>query len=1216
MFDLQAPYSPTGDQPKAIEFLTDGLLNNKKHQVLLGVTGSGKSLTYDQSVLVNKPSQEKQPVTEKVPIGPLIDTLIEKYGYQEQNDTQILDASTAGLLLQTISWDPLTGTTSYKNITQFSRHLSPDTLYSVKTSCGREVTITDSHNLWVLRNGNLQLLETADVMIGDYLPLPTFIPQPSKPLYSIDVTKYLNSKLYCNILDVLGMYEHIDVIAVIGKSKFKQAVEEGEGVLFSSVRPLLSSSMASVPIHLKHGHECLSHEIITTELLQFIGLYIAEGHSTFYLLLSVHELELKNKLYGILDKLSLSYKERTYNPGDITVYNKLWADFIGNLCGHNSYEKKLPEWCFQLDNSQLGILLSAYYSGDGGVQHGEVVTVTASKALASDLMYVLLRFGIVARMSEKRKRASKDADYGLYYEIRISGQKDLETFAKHIGFMLERKQIRLEKELGKSYNTNVDIIPINGECLRNFRVAAGLTMRALAKKAGVSRPLISFIEANKRKPSRNTYKKIVNALNLNYSPDASLFINTYWSPITKLSQVKSNYKYVYDFSVADNETFLGGFGGVFVHNTYTAANLINNVQKPTLILSHNKTLAAQLYQEFKDFFPNNAVEYFVSYYDYYQPESYMPSTDTYIEKDADINEQIDKLRLAATTSLLTRNDVIIVSSVSCIYNLGSPAEYSKWALELKTGMRIRMRDLLKRLSQIYYERSDMDFKRGTYRVNGDIVDVRLAYADYAVRLELMNEYLIDITFFDPVSGEDINFGGLPSERRGSAARSYTQDQKDFAEHRAKEGNVVEIFPAKHYVAPQERMESGIAQIEQDLENRVKLLQDSGKNIEAYRLQQRTNYDLEMIKEIGYCKGIENYSIYFDGRNSGDSPYTLIDFFPKDYLLIIDESHITIPQVRGMHNGDKARKQTLIDYGFRLPSALDNRPLNFEEFLLKQGQTIYTSATPTDWELSMSEGAIAEQLIRPTGIIDPQVTVLPTKNQVQDLLAKIQERIARNERILVTTLTKRMSEELSTFLLEKGIKVTYLHSDIDTLERTNILDDLRRGNYDVLVGINLLREGLDLPEVSLVAILDADKEGFLRSESALIQTMGRAARHILGEVIMYADKMTGSMERAIAEVERRRIIQSDYNTTHGLQPIQITKPLREKLIDEEIENALSSKKRSKLLEDEVDYIQLPPRELKKEIKKLEEIMKYEAEMLNFEKAASLRDKIRDIKKTIS
>ncbi|MFZ5424824.1 MAG: excinuclease ABC subunit UvrB [Patescibacteria group bacterium] len=658
-----------------------------------------------------------------------------------------------------------------------------------------------------------------------------------------------------------------------------------------------------------------------------------------------------------------------------------------------------------------------------------------------------------------------------------------------------------------------------------------------------------------------------------------------------------------------NQVLLGVTGS---GKTFTIANVIKNTNRPTLIISHNKTLAAQLYQEFRDFFPNNAVEYFVSYYDYYQPESYLPQTDTYIEKDADINEEIEKLRLAATTSLMSRKDVIVVSSVSCIYNLGSPAEYSNFAVRLSKGMKIRLQDLLTRLTQVHYERNEFDFVRGSYRVRGEIVDVFPAYQDFGVRLEVFNDTLVDISYFDPLTGEVINFSNLPKTRLGGRIREITQNEGEYIKHLI-QNSLVEIYPAKHYITAEERRPAAIKQIEADLEEHLKFLRNTGKTIEAYRLEQRTRYDLEMVQEIGYCKGIENYSRYFDGRKPGGTPYTLMDFFPKNYLVVIDESHITVPQIRGMFNGDQARKRVLIEHGFRLPSALDNRPLNFEEFMRNLNQGLYTSATPGDWELSMAEGKIAEQLIRPTGIVDPEVIVLPTKNQITDLTEKIRARVKNKERVLVTTLTKRMAEELSTYLLEQGIKVTYLHSDIITLERTAILDDLRRGNYDVLVGINLLREGLDLPEVSLVAILDADKEGFLRSDTSLIQTMGRAARHIQGEVVMYADNITKSMERAIEEVSRRREIQREYNIAHNIVPQKITKPIREKLIDEEIEESISGKDKRKSKFKDVDYMSLSPNDFKKELKRLTELMKYEAEMLNFEKAAVIRDQIRKIKK---
>lgn len=633
-----------------------------------------------------------------------------------------------------------------------------------------------------------------------------------------------------------------------------------------------------------------------------------------------------------------------------------------------------------------------------------------------------------------------------------------------------------------------------------------------------------------------------------------------------------------------NQVLLGVTGS---GKTFSMANVIQKVQRPTLIISHNKTLAGQLYQEFRDFFPNNAVSYFVSYYDYYQPEAYVPTTDTYIEKEAEINEEIDKLRLAATANLLTRKDVIVVASVSCIYNLGSPVEYGKFVLELKTGMKIRQSDILMRLTDLQYTRNDYEFRRGIFRVRGSSIDIFPAYVDHGIRIEA-DEYVTKMYEFDPMTGDVI-----------------------------KNVDALVIYPAKHYMTDPRTYTDAFAKIRHDLDIRVNELKSVGKILEAQRLNQRTNYDLEMLKEVGYVNGIENYSTYFDGRKPGDPPYSLIDYFDQasdEWLLMVDESHITLPQIRGMYNGDQARKKMLIDYGFRLPSALDNRPLKFEEFMRKTHQIVYVSATPNEYELSLAkedDNAVVEQLIRPTGLVDPVIVVKPTKGQIVDLLEEARKRIENKQRVLVTTLTKRMAEELSSYLQEQGIKVTYLHSDIETLERQNVLDSLRRGDFDVLVGINLLREGLDLPEVSLVAILDADKEGFLRSRSALIQTMGRAARNVDAQVIMYADKETPSMKAATDEVNRRRAIQIAYNEKHGITPQTIQKAIRAKLVEEQkeekeqrsIDTMVYLNNQDVLLPDQRDDL----------LKRLRKEMKAAAERLDFEGAIHLRDQIKEVEK---
>jgi len=606
--------------------------------------------------------------------------------------------------------------------------------------------------------------------------------------------------------------------------------------------------------------------------------------------------------------------------------------------------------------------------------------------------------------------------------------------------------------------------------------------------------------------------------------------------------------------------------------TYTIAKVIEQVKKPTLVLAHNKTLAAQLCSEFREFFPDNAVEFFVSYYDYYRPEAYIPNTDTYIEKDSSVNDEIDKLRHSATSSLFERRDVIIVASVSCIYGLGDPEDYNTLVLSLRVGMNRERDDVIKRLVEMQYERNDIDFSRGKFRVRGDIVEIFTSNSsENSIRVEFFGDEIDRITEIDVITGEVI------AER-----------------------NHVAIYPNSHYVTTKDKMDKAIENIKIELEERIKYFQDNGKLVEAQRIEQRTNYDIEMMQETGFCQGIENYSRHMSNRQPGSPPYTLMDYFPDDFLLVVDEAHVTIPQVRAMYAGDRSRKKNLIDFGFRLPSAYDNRPLCFEEFEKKVGQAIYVSATPAEYERELSE-QIVEQIIRPTGLVDPEITVVPTKGQIDHLLSEINVRVDKNERVLVTTLTKRMAESLTDFLTEAGVKVRYLHSDVKTIERMEIIRDLREGVFDVLVGINLLREGLDIPEVSLVAILDADKEGFLRSETSLIQTIGRAARNAEGTVIMYADTITDSMRRAIDETNRRRTLQKEYNEKHGIIPKTIKKDIRsviEATVSvEETHESVDSNDTEKIIE-------LLKAQMQVAVKKLE-----------FEKAAMLRDRIIDLEKGI-
>jgi excinuclease ABC subunit B len=617
--------------------------------------------------------------------------------------------------------------------------------------------------------------------------------------------------------------------------------------------------------------------------------------------------------------------------------------------------------------------------------------------------------------------------------------------------------------------------------------------------------------------------------------------------------------------------------------TYTMAKVIEEVQKPALVLAHNKTLAAQLYSEFREFFPNNSVEYFVSYYDYYQPEAYIPRTDTYIEKDAQINEEIDRLRLASTSSLLSRRDVIIVASVSCIYGLGSPQDYGQAVLHLRVGDLIRRNTLLRHLVEIFYERNDDVLQRGRFRVRGDVLEVQPAEREFAYRISLWGEEIERITEIDPLTGEVI------------------------ADHQQ-----IDIYPAKHFITPRAMLEEAMEDIRLEMEEQVRLFESQGKLLEAQRIKQRTNYDLEMLRELGYCNGVENYSRPLARRPPGSTPWTLLDYFPADWLLFIDESHMSVPQVRGMYNGDRQRKEVLVSYGFRLPSALDNRPLKFDEFEQHINQVIHVSATPGPYEREHAE-QIVEQVIRPTGLVDPQVEVRPTEGQIDDLLKEIRIRVAKGQRALVTTLTKRMAEDLTEYLAELNIKVHYLHSDIHTLERVEILRDLRLGVYDVVVGINLLREGLDLPEVSLVAILDADKEGFLRSSSALIQNIGRAARHMEGRAILYADKMTDAMKLAIDETNRRREIQMRFNLENNIEPRGIVKSIRD-LTDRV--KAIAETKVEYTADDSASPVMkaadLPKDELARLVKQIEKEMRDAAKSLEFEKAAALRDQLMELR----
>ncbi|MEZ4737699.1 MAG: excinuclease ABC subunit UvrB [Caldilineaceae bacterium] len=1211
-------FQPTGDQPQAIEGLARGIGDGMKHQVLLGVTGSGKSLGYDEPVFVMK--RQGSTVTHRLTtMGELIDQAVKEHPVRYEGETEIIDFPTTDTDYYTLSFDPTTCQTGLRQISAFTRHRAPQTMYRVRTACGRQATFTGDHNLWVLRNGQITLIETADAQPTDYIPVPEKLNTQNRmaSLNLLELFQTDQDNLFVQASAAVSAY-----VTASGSSVINQVLEgsgvgaynklyavqhrlKGQGIQLSTFQQLLEATEdlgghwkpTDAFISCRKVENRLPAQLpVTSGITRLIGYYIAEGNTQRgYIILANHNEEIRQDIKQILNELSIPFGIRACS--DFQISSTALTSLLATQCGHHARAKRLPTFWLDLPDDALAMLLRAYFDGDGTVERDRYISATtASKQLASDLLYALLRFGIWARRRKCWKRATNAKHAGdWYYQVTISGIENLQRFRATIGFSLAYKQERLDGLLQRPANSNVDVIPINGKELQQLRHAVGLSAKTVGERSGLSRPAIHLIEDNKRRPQRSTLRQILTTLYTEAVgrdlPEAwqqqwarlNALCNLHWTPIALIEEVPYQHPYVYDFSVPGAETFLAGHGGFFVHNTYTMAKVIEAVQKPTLIMAHNKTLAAQLYSEFREFFPNNAVEYFVSYYDYYQPEAYIPRSDTYIEKDAQINEEIDRLRLATTSALFSRRDVIIVASVSCIYGLGSPQDYGQAALHLRVGDLVRRNQMLKQLVDIYYDRNDNTLQRGKFRVRGDVLEVQPAEREFAYRISLWGDEVERISEIDTLTGEIL------------------------ADHQQ-----VDIFPAKHFVTPQEKLTEAIEDIEQEMQAQVKLFEEQGKLLEAQRIKQRTMYDMEMLREVGYCNGVENYSRPLARRPAGSTPWTLLDYFPPDWLLFMDESHMSVPQVRGMYNGDKARKEVLVDYGFRLPSALDNRPLRFEEFEAHINQAIYVSATPGPYEKDHAEQTV-EQVIRPTGLIDPKVDVRPTEGQIDDLLKEIKRRVANGQRALVTTLTKRMAEDLTEYLAELNIKVQYLHSDIHTLERVEILRDLRMGVFDVIVGINLLREGLDLPEVTLVAVLDADKEGFLRSESALIQTIGRAARHVEGKAILYADKMTDAMKGAINETNRRREIQMRYNLENNIEPRSIVKGIRD--LTDRVKVIAESKPEYKTEGAEptlLDPAHLPKDELARLIKQVEKEMRDAAKALEFEKAALLRDQLVELR----
>lgn len=1194
-FKLHSEYKPAGDQPKAIEQLVAGLEAGHNAQTLLGVTGSGKSVVANTPVIIRDKHGQKV-----VSIGSFVDDCLDTYQNRVKfvGDTEILD--TKFLNIETYSIDITTGKAKWKPLKEVTRHRSPEMLFHVSTMCGRSLIVTGDHNFYILRNGKIHLTVTHDIQNTDYIPVPRSITSstfntPLEVVTLADVLDDQTQKFY--IHPGFGqrwnplMLRNLPYQKRYRVSRFDEPITLNQ---YNDHNAVCEKNLSDMTVCLKNGFHIQVEQKLTHSFLRFLGYYIAEGHAeSRYIILSSGDESIIQDFTkeALLRGMTIHHRSNTY---DYQFGGSIWSTVLKKWCGSHSSTKKMPPFWMNLSNEQLAQMLSGYFSGDGGVEKAVVSASTISEQLASDILYALLRFGIVARLKRRLVKIPNSDRRREVWRIVISGQDNLLRFADQIGFFLDRKQKSLLSIIRSSANTNVDLIPFSGSQLKEIREHLGLSQKYIAQAIGIERSYISMIEHGRRLPSYTVSQNLVDFFNKFKDPKVEKIVSYWqamlgavWSPVSSVKQV-SGERYVYDFSVPGFETFLAGRGGLFVHNTFTMANVIEKTQRPTLVIAHNKTLAAQLCNEFREFFPENAVEYFVSYYDYYQPEAYMPRTDTYIEKEAMINEEIDRLRHAATQALLTRRDVIVVASVSCIYNLGSPEEYQKTVMHVGIGKREEARgreEIIRQLIEMQFERTNADLTRGHFRAHGDVIEIMPMNEETLYRLMMDGDEIISIQRLDPIT------------------RKLIESLQD-----------VWIFPAKHYVASSDRQKDSLRAIRQELKDRLEELEKSGGILEAERLSRRTRYDLEMIEQIGYCNGIENYSRYFDGRAPGEAPQTLIDYFPRDFLTMIDESHVSVPQIYGMYNGDQARKKTLIEHGFRLPSALDNRPLQFSEFEQKIGQVIFTTATPGPYEKKVSQ-KVVEQIIRPTGLVDPQMSVRPVtptdtqEGQVEDLIREIEKRAAKKERVLVTTLTKKMAEDLTEFLKEKKINVQYLHSDVDTLDRITILTDLRKGDYDVLVGVNLLREGLDLPEVTLVAILDADKEGFLRSETSIIQTIGRAARNVDGEVILYADEMTGSLKRAIKETERRRNIQLAYNTAHGITPKTVKKQIGD------IRRMLGGDEKTDIKNVLALELTADPHEIQEVIEEKEYEMRQAAQKLDFETAAILRDEIAILKKEL-
>lgn len=1166
-FKIVSEFKPAGDQPKAIKELVNGIKRGTNPQTLLGVTGSGKSLEYNEPIFVKSKFGE----IEKINIGAFVEKNLKFNGDSQETIYENLSG------YKVLSFDKKFKIEE-KEINQISKH-KESILFEIVLDNNSRIKVTKDHNCFRLNNMNFELCKTSELNIGDYLPESQSMLLPEIKYKYINLLDYnINSKVAIDKLVTKFKVSKTLLLKLLKKHcpapkwKLKQILNKTKDrsvtsdFLFNLLDNLdldLKQSSPYIKLVNNEGDDLLSLLInISDDFLVFIGLYIAEGHNTGkYILISNENKKLRSRCIKFWKDLGLNYNIR--DKCNIQFNSVILSNFFKQF-GCNASSKKFSNLIYNLSNKQLSVVLQSLFDGDGWVENQRVCLVSDSKELVYDIKNILLRFNITSRINiKKNKKYNKS-----FLQINISGQENLKRFKDEINFSIDYKSKKLSKLLNKRANTNVDLFPNTANFLIKIRKNFSLSQKSLAKIIACNRSYISMIEKEKRQISKAKFKKLANWL---IKKDVKYFylknlLQFNYCKIKSIKEVKNQFNYVYDLSIKGNENFVAGRGGIFVHNSFTIANVIEEVQMPTLVVVHNKTLAAQLYNEFKSFFPSNRVEYFVSFYDYYQPESYIPSTDQYIEKDSQINEYIERMRLSATASVASRKDVIIVASVSCIYGLGNPENFSGLGIDFEVGQKISRKDFLVKLLDAQYERNDLELISGRFRVKGDTVDVIPGYERDIIRIEFFGDEIENISIID----------------------KQTLIKKQLLKHYF-------LFPARHFVTPEEETKKAIVSIKKELSEQLPKL----GMIEKHRLKQRTNYDLELLEQFGFCKGIENYSRHFENRKEGEKPFCLLDYFKNKFLIVIDESHQTIPQFNGMYNGDRQRKQTLVDYGFRLPSALDNRPLKFNEFenYLKKQNVIYVSATPSKYEASTSK-KIVEQIIRPTGLVDPVIEVRKTKVQMQNILEEISKVTKRGERVLVTTLTKKLAEEMSDYFASKKIKSRYLHSEIKTLERTELIRQLREGKFDVLVGINLLREGIDIPEVSLVAIFDADKEGFLRDKQSLIQIIGRAARNSASKVILYADKETKSIKEAIKETNRRRKIQLDYNKKNNIVPVTIKKNIEEQ----------------KIILKDTKHIPLAEKE--RLVPELEIEMKKAAEELNFELAIELRDQLNKLKQEIS